>query len=199
MSWNRQVWGTDHPTRRRKLAIVLAFVVIGLLWHAILVDFIPARWLYAWPLLAVFALLGVAVGAAAVYGNYRMGRFQGRRAVGLVLGAMLLAPLVGGLLWLIPAKSFGALVTAAVGESHSQSMEGVVMHAWRRHRCDYFIENPARPAPIPKTHCVSEDYFRRYGGQRVRVRLVGDRSIMGTRLTGFVHEAVLAPEAAASR
>lgn len=189
-------WTAKQPVRWSKPRLILGFVIVGLVWHGLLADFRPAGWLYATPILAFFVIVGIATGSAAVYGNYRMGRFRGWRAVGQLFGALILVPIVAFLLWLIPAKSLGWFVTAAVGEPYARTMEGVVVHQWRRRKCDYFVDTQAKSGPFPRTYCVSKDYVLRYGGLRVRIRMVGDRSFMGTRYTGFEHLAVLEGPAA---
>ena len=178
------LWGTQAPTRRRKLAMTAGFVAVGLMWHALLVDFVPAGWMYSAAVLSVFAVLGVAASGVLVYGNHRMGRLRGGRGVGMLFGALILAPVVALMAWLVVAKSGGALVTSVIGESHSQAIEGDVIRRSRRRICDDFIEYRSPEARWDRTYCVSESFFARYGGRRVRARLFGERSFMGVRIAG---------------
>lgn len=184
MTRNLLLWGTQTPTRRRKLAMTAGFVAVGLMWHALLVDFVPAGWMYSTPVLSVFAVLGVAASGVLVYGNHRMGRLQGGRGVRILFGALIFAPVVALMAWLVVAKSGGVLVTSVIGESYLQAIEGDVIHRWRRRDCDYFIEYRSPVARWDRTYCVSESLYSRYGGRRVRARLFGDRSFMGVRIAG---------------
>ena len=178
------LWGTQTPTRRRKLAMTAGFVAVGLMWHALLVDFVPAGWMYSAAVLSVFAVLGVAASGVLVYGNHRMGRLRGGRGVGMLFGALILAPVVALMAWLVVAKSGGALVTSVIGERYSEAIEGNVVHRWRRRKCDYFIETEPRIKRLERTYCVSGQFFARHGGRRVRARLFGERSFMGVRIAG---------------
>jgi hypothetical protein len=191
MTRNLMLWGTETPTRRRKLAMTAGFVAVGLMWHALLVDFVPADWMYSTPMLSAFAIVGAAASGALVYGNHRMGRLRGGRGFSILFGALLFAPVFALMAWLVLAKSGGALVTWAVGESYSQAIEGDVIHRWRRRKCDYFIETEPRIARLEKTYCVSEQFFSRHGGQRVRARLFGERSFMGVRIAGVDNATVV--------
>lgn len=183
--------GTETPTRRRKLAMAAGFAAVGLMWHALLVDFVPAGWMYSTPVLSAFAIVGVAASGVLVHGNHRMGRLQGGRRFSILFGALLFAPVFALMAWLVLAKSGGALVTWVVGESYSQAIEGDVIHRWRRRKCDYFIETEPRITQLERTYCVSEQFFSRYGGQRVRARLLGERSFMGVRIAGVDNATVV--------
>jgi hypothetical protein len=191
MTWNLTLWGTETPTRRRKLAMTAGFIAVGLMWHALLVDFVPAGGTYSVAALSVFAVMGVAASGALVYGNHRMGRLHGRRGFGILCGALIFAPVFALMAWLVVAKSGGALVTSAVGESYSRTIEGDVIYRWRRRKCDYFIEVQAGGAQQDRTYCVSERFFAHYGGQRVRARLFGERSFMGVRIAGVDNAVVV--------
>jgi hypothetical protein len=191
MTWNLTLWGTETPTRRRKLALTVGFIAVALMWHALLVDFVPAGGMYSPAVLSVSAVVGVAASGALVYGNHRMGRLHGGRGLRIILGALLFAPILALMAWLVVAKSGGALVTSAVGESYSQTIEGDVIYRWRRRKCDYFIEVQSGGAQQDRTYCVSERFFAHYGGQRVRARLFGERSFMGVRIAGVDNAVVV--------
>ena len=170
-------------------------IFVAVLVHALWVKVLPAPVFYTWPIAAPCLVLGLAFTAW----RWRVQRREGFafRSGLLAAFAFLITPFcMAALVWLVCAKTVPWTAAVLSGSPHAES-HAFEMKLGRGIPCRYRVV-PVRLrdfGPVANDFCVSADYFHQHRDNIVLIRLVGERTSLGFRVTHTEHQSVLGPRA----
>lgn len=172
-----------HP-----LTIVWVFVVV--LFHALFVDVISGDPFYTRYALAFSALLAVVPSFFALRLMHRNTPHFGN-VLTRPLTYLFLPCVLAGVIWMFLAKSVPWTAAVLFGSPHAES-HPFTLSTYVRKGCNS-VAKPVKRLNMFGPLCVSEDYAHQHAGRIVSIRLVGDRTPLGFRITHIEHEAELGP------
>jgi hypothetical protein len=188
MGWRMKMFGAEHPTRKRYLAMAVLYAFLALVFYGLATDFLPEP---------SFAIVMVRVaGVVALLLTAWMGWFtlSGRNAAfngskwRLVWLLPLMAVFAWVFAWIALARGIPGAVTRAFGTKIV--LAPAVMWTddrYHRRECKYQLRGGVLDGFLRDHLCVKSAYFNAHPNHRVEVRLVGRRSAMGVAPSGFVH------------
>jgi hypothetical protein len=184
MTWKRQLFGAENPTRARVVGMSLLWVFIGLMTMGLFVDFIPADGLHGVPAVLVFGFVGLVLTVATLLMGITKGRASDviRRGGGTTrtaLSVAILPPMFGLMLWLATVKGAGWLVTRSIGTPEAKHVMLLTHHTSSRRSCDYQLKGPPLDASFPGYVCIPEALYRSHPNQTIAVELRGRSTAAG--------------------
>lgn len=195
MGWRRQIWGAEHPTLKRYVAMSFLYAALALCVYGILATFVPSPQINLslfWSMLALSTLLMLWVTVRTLQG--RNPNFRGSKARLIwffPFGSVMLA----ALLWLALARGLGAGITRWLGTPTAAppaKMWTARKHS--RHECHLQLRGGPLADHFFQDHvCISTRYYHAHPGHRVRVQLIGRKTAWGFYITGFRHLNDLGP------
>jgi hypothetical protein len=168
---------------------LIALATLALFVHALWVD-VVIHPVFFTPY-CIFLLL-VPGGALSAFALLRIARGKARRAIGPgeIIALLLVPPLLGAVVaWPVLAKTPAWLAAVAFGAPHVEVREFEVRTPGGRGGCAHRAQVVDGLRLYPGYLCVTDSFARRYDRQRVLLRLTGDRTPLGFRITQREHEA----------
>jgi hypothetical protein len=178
------------PVRILTHPVTAAWLFVFALFHGLFVDVISADAFYTLPALALSALVGLVPSFLALRRLFRNEPGFGN-VVTRPLTYLFVPFVMAGVIWMAMAKSLPWTAAVLFGASHAESHE-FTLSTHTRKGCNS-VAKPVERLNMFGHLCVDEDYVSRHGHRIVRLRLVGDRTPLGFRITRVEHEAVLGP------
>ena len=168
---------------------LIAFTTFALFVHAVLVDVVIHPFFFTPYCLIPLLLPGGALSSFAIF---QIAAKTHRTPVGVCgLMGLLVLPFFGAaIFWIVFAKTPAWVAAAAFGEPHSEVHEFNIRTRGDK-GCSYRAEVVDGLRLMPGYLCVSWGYASQYDHQRVRLRLSGDKTPLGFRITHIEHEDVL--------
>jgi hypothetical protein len=160
----------------------------AVLFHGVFSDVISAAIFFTLPVVAFCGVAGLALAVPTIRRIHRNDPYFGN-AITRPLTYLLAPFLIAGVVWLFLAKSIPWAAAVAFGSPHAESHE-FTLSTYTRKGCNS-VAKPVKRLNMFGSLCVNEDYVRRYAGRIVLIRLVGDRTFLGFRITRIEHEAAL--------
>ncbi len=185
----------DRPPQReadgRLIKHPLTAVCVGaaLLLHGLYIDVVAADVFFTRPVGVACLVVGMALSFLMWRRNHRNGFVFGT-PVTRAVSYLTLPPLVALFVWMVFSKSIPWTAAVLFGSPHTES-HPFTLATHRRKGCDHRAEAVHDLNMFPNSLCVNEDYVRRHGHRIVLIRLVGDRTPLGFRITRIEHEDVL--------
>jgi hypothetical protein len=189
---NEMLFGTGKPAGIVKLTYLCFFLMLMLCAHGIWVDVVPVEWLAGPVGMGLALLIGFVVSAALFAAGQINGtaRAPDNAAAGAIMALGAVA-LLGAMAYPVIAKSLPWAHAAMFGESHS--VEALMRNeaSFKKRSCDYRLHGGPLYVLMGEHLCTSAAFHRRYPDRMLRVRLHGQRSALGFRITHF--EVIEAP------
>ena len=165
--------------------VIGSAVMLLLFVHAMFVKVVIHPFFYTPYCLVPLLLPGGALSAYALLRVAR-GKAHGRVGPGGVF-ALLLLPFFGAAcLWMVAAKTPAWTAALLFGEPHSEVREFEIRRPGGK-GCAYRAEVTDDLRLYPAYLCVSGAFASDYDRQRVPLRLTGERTPLGFRITHFEH------------
>ena len=194
MGWRMKMFGAEHPTRKRYLAMAALYAFLALVFYGLATAFLPE------PAFAIKAAWGAGIVALALTAWLGWWTFNGRNPGfsgskwRLAWLLPLMVVLVFGFAWIAFARALPSAATRVFGMR--AELPPTVMwtdDSFHKSECSYQL----RGGPLEDTFqghlCIRADYFNVHPNHRVEVRLTGRRSFAGFAPQGFVHLRDLGP------
>lgn len=164
---------------------LIAFGTLALWIHAVLVDVVIHPFFFTVYCIVPLLIPGAALAALGVH---RIARRKTWAAAGIpgFFGLLFLPVLGAAIFWVVLAKTPAWVAAMAFGTPHSEVREFEI-HSRGGKGCDYRAEVVDDLRLYPAYLCVSGGYASQYDRQRVKLRLTGDRTLLGFRITHFEH------------
>ena len=163
-----------------------AFGTFALLMHAVFVDVVIHPFFFTVHCIVPMLIPGGLLGAFVFFRSTRKSVPSNGHATGVL--AMLVLPFVAApFFWLVFAKTPAWTAALLFGEPHSEMREFHVQPLRSKSVCGYRAEVVDGLRLYPGYLCVSGAYASQHGGQRVMLRLSGDRTALGFRITDIEH------------
>ena len=181
MNWKTHFFGVPNPSRSRYIAIAAVPLGAGMIFHAIYTNFVPSSIFMGRGAMLVFLMLGVVLTGFW----FRWSRSSGNwaRLGGRGWLVLLFAPLImAGAMWLIVAKSAACMLTIVFGQPHAVETTMKAEYRYSRRACDYQLTGGALEHGFPGYLCIKESFYKKHRNKKVKVRLVGQRTILGFRI-----------------
>lgn len=169
--------------------VTVILVLVVLLFHGLYTDVMPADFFYTLPVGVFCAAAGLALSVPA-WRRMRRNEPHFGNAITRPIAYLSMPVLLALMSWMFVAKSLPWTAAVLVGTPHSES-HAFTLETHRRKGCDARATPVERLNLFPGSLCVGEDYVRRHGHRVVQIRLVGDRTPLGFRITHIEHEALL--------
>ena len=166
---------------------LIAIATVALFVHALWLDVVIHPFFFTPYCIALLLLPG---GALTAFALLQLSRGKGRGPVGPggVIALLLLPPLLGAAVaWPVLAKTPAWLAAVAFGEPHTE-VRAFEIRTPGGKGCANRAEVVDGIRLYPGYLCVSEGFATRYDRQRVLLRLTGDRTPLGFRITRFEKE-----------
>ena len=165
--------------------VIGSAVMLLLFVHAMFVKVVIHPFFYTPYCLVPLLLPGGALSAYALLRVAR-GKAHGRVGPGGIF-ALLLLPFFGAAcLWMVAAKTPAWTAALLFGEPHSEIREfHVRSHGGKG--CDYRAHVVDHLRLLPSYFCVPEPFGTHYLGQRITVRLSGEQTWLGFRISHYEH------------
>lgn len=171
----------------RNAALVAGLSAFALFFHAWFVD-VAIHPVFFSPYAIVLALVPGAVLSVVILfrkaAAYPPEEFGPRD----VVGALVLPFFLGLMIWLPLAKTPAWLAAVMFGTPHSETREFFIYTSSGKYECD----NRARPTDdlrlFPGHLCVSQAFANQHHRQRVRLRLTGERTLLGFSIQEIAHD-----------
>lgn len=171
---------------------LIAVATLALVVHALWVD-VVIHPIFFTPYCII--LLLVPGGALTAFALLRIARGKARRAIGPgeIVALLLVPPVLGAAVsWPVLAKTPAWLAAVAFGAPHAEVREFDIRTPGGK-GCPYRAEVVDDLRLYPAYLCVSQAFATQYDRQRVRLRLTGDLTPLGFRITHIEHQDVLGP------
>ncbi len=190
--FNELLFGTRKPAGVVKLTYVCFFLMLLLCAHGIWVDVVPVEWLAGPVGMGLALLVGFVVSAAL----FAAGQINGTATTAanpasaaiMAIGATVL---LGAMAYPVIAKSLPWAHAAAFGELHHIDALMRNEASFRKRSCDHRLHGGPLYVLMGQHLCTSAAFHRRHPEPMLRVRLHGQRSALGFRITHF--EVIEAP------
>lgn len=176
-----------NPVPTRVWALL---VFVAVLFHGLSVDVIPAPFFFTLPVGVVCLLAGLAISVPAFRLIHRNDPHFGN-IITRPLSYLFIPLVISLVVWMALSKSIPWAAAALVGSPHAES-HAFTLSTQVRKGCNS-VAKPVSRLNMFGSLCVTEDYARRYAGRIVSIRLVGDRTPLGFRITGIEHETERGP------
>ena len=186
-----------YATRLLKHPVTVVLALVVLLFHGLYTDVMPADFYYTLPVGVFCAAAGLAL-SVPVWRRMRRNDPHFGNAVTRPLAYLSMPGLLALMAWMFVAKSLPWTAAVLVGTPHTES-HAFTLEMYRRKGCDARAKPVERLNLFPGSLCVGEDYVRRHGHRVVQIRLIGDRTPLGFRITRIEHQDLLGPAPADPR
>jgi hypothetical protein len=172
-------WGAEHPSRRRRIAVSIAFVVLALFFVGFFAGFIPSA---VWNR-ATIAISMTLASITLLWMIYQLSHRKLRERwmrdlMGRIWGAVAITLMAFWFSWVPLAEGLGYAFTLAMGEDVSRQV-------WLRKNthsvrlgCRYGLEGKALGDWVPGYLCISSDQYRRLPAEAMYT-LYGSQSWFG--------------------
>lgn len=177
-------FGADFFTRKA----ILPALVFALIVHAVWIDVVIHPFFYSAHCIVPLLIPGGLLGAFVYF------RMVGRAApmtvdFNAVIALVVLPVIAAPLFWLFFGKTVSWTGALLLGEAHSEVRAFEIRDARGSKGCSGRAVVVDDLRLFPANLCVSGDYAAQYDRQRVRLRLSGQRTRLGFRITHFEHVA----------
>lgn len=167
---------------------LVALGTVGLFVHAVLVDVVIHPFFFTVYCIVPLLIPGGLMGAYVFFRKTRKGSAMDSNVTGVI--ALLFLPfLAAPYFWIVFAKTPAWTAALLFGEAHSEVRQFEIRRAPINRGCGRRAEVVDDLRLFPSHLCVSENYAAHYDGQLVQLRLTGDRTPLGFRITHFKHVA----------
>ena len=190
----------DQPSNLLDAALKQLTSVPGIVWallgfaaaiiHSLAVDVVFAAFFLTFPVGIGCLLVGLALSLPTFRVLHRNSPGFGN-VITRPLTYLFVPFVIAGVVWLFLAKSIPWTAAVLFGSPHAESHEFILSTHYQK-GCDS-VAKPVKRLNMFGDLCVNEDYVRRHAGRIVLIRLVGDRTPLGFRITRIEHEAALGP------
>jgi hypothetical protein len=197
ISWKALIFGSDTPSRKRKVATGCLFGFVFLCLYGVWTDFIPSRWWSSVSLAATHVVTVIAAGL--LWWGMETGRIptkqvlDRRRKIGAVLSILLLLWMA---LWIVLARAAPDLLTRVAGSSGSVSLTLKKKFLSSRRSCDYQVTGAVVMEHFPGYLCISLTSYLRLPAAGPML-LTGKKSPFGFHVSDV--QSVAHPESALAR
>lgn len=191
---------SDQPVNPLRSALKQVNRVPGIVWallvfafacfHVLTVDVISAEFFFTFPVGIACLLAGVGLSLPTFRVLHRNSPGFGN-IITRPLTYLFVPLVIGGVVWLFLSKSVPWAAAALFGSQHAESHEFTLSNYVRK-GCNS-VAKPVKDLNMFGYLCVNEDYAHHHAGRIVLIRLVGDRTPLGFRITRIEHESVLGP------
>lgn len=185
--------GADRPlaSSLRLLAhpVTALLGLVVLLFHGLFTDVMPADFFYTLPVGMFCAAAGLVL-SVPLWRRMRRNDPHFGNAITRPLAYLSMPGVLALTAWLFLAKSLPWTAAILVGTPHFES-HAFTLETHRQKGCDARAKPVERLNLFPGALCVGEDYVRRHGHRVVQIRLVGDRTPLGFRITRIEHQGLL--------
>lgn len=171
---------------RHPLTGVWVFVVV--LFHGVFTDVMSADFFFTLPVAIACGLAGLVLSLFVWRRLHRNDPHFGN-VITRPLAYLLTPFLLAGVVWMFLAKSVPWTAAMLFGAPHAEAHE-FTLSTYRQKGCDS-VAKPVKRLNMFGELCVNEDYVRRHGHRIVLIRLVGDRTPLGFRITHIEHQDAL--------
>lgn len=162
---------------------LMAFAALALFVHAILVDVVIHPFFFTVHGMALMLIPGGLLGAHVFFRMTKKAASLDAKFTGVI--ALLFLPLLAApYFWFVLAKTPAWTAAMLFGTPHSEVREFEIRRPGGK-GCAYRAEVVDDLRLYPAYLCLSGGYASRYDRQRVRLRLAGDRTPLGFRITHF--------------
>ena len=164
---------------------LVAFGLVALFIHAVLVDVVIHPFFFTVHSLVPMLIPGGLLGAYVFFRMTKKAPSLDANATG-VLALLILPFLAAPYCWLVLAKTPAWVAAMAFGTPHSEVREFEIRRPGGK-GCAYRAEVIDDLRLYPAYLCVSGAFASDYDRQRVQLRLTGERTPLGFRITHFEH------------
>lgn len=195
ITWRTTWFGSERPRRRQVVVTVSVLLLAALMCLGVFVDFIPADWLrHRGRIELLFGFIGLCLtillyGALIIRGQ--VARQSWRENLKLCLVFPFAPVFLGGVCWVLLAKTLPWSFSRVFGDDHSMQATMRTEHRSTRRSCDYRLMGGPFEHTMPAYRCISARVYEAFPDREVQVVLIGKASPFGFAVvSGFVGPSV---------
>jgi hypothetical protein len=165
---------------------LIAFGAVALFVHAVLVDVVIHPVFFTTYCIVPLLVPGGILGACVFFRMTRRASPMDANVTGVI--ALLFLPfLAAPYFWIVFAKTPAWTAALLFGAAHSEVRQFEIRRAPINRGCGRRAEVVDDLRLFPSHLCVAENYAVHFDRQRVQLRLTGDRTPLGFRISHFEH------------
>lgn len=171
----------------RNAVLLAGFGTFALFIHAWFVDVAIHPMFFSVGVIVLFLLPGTALSVSILF---RRATANPPEHFGFrdFIGAAVCPFFIGFVLWVPLAKTPAWLAATFFGTPHDEVREFFVYTSRGKYECDYRAEPTDGLRLFPDHLCLAPEFAGQHHRQRVLLRLTGDRTPLGFRITHFEKE-----------